>query len=454
MDGLSNDETESLLYTFENVDLIDFHKTTKIKSFQTIIDENRYLFKNDGSKPVKYLFLRPRPRERERELKVYDQNHASLPLIPQEKANSLLIIMCEKVIDSLLADLEQHPPEKEFQSIKNEIRNDLKSVFEYPPNKKSFKRFKVNIEHLISNFEGDEQFIDRILRLTDFLESYAEGKYCPLIFLTPKNRYQEVILVDESVKVVDKSTPFEVSYIISLFGRINFLYKIEPKPSVPCTYGVVTPKGLVMKNIHFDLEGKPKKHPRRRRWLNKEESERIKRCRDFEKRHNRLKKEYFDSDYFHLALNESESEDISKSKKRIIKISFGLSERKLNFGILTILVTMLWVCLLFPSWSWFLNRIWGNLFPGFDLTMDQYLLIVGVSTPLIVAIAIYAIDKTVLRDFIAMHMFLLTAFFLYELLFFETIVPTFLKVLLLGIFLFIILIYEIDASKFLRKSQF
>lgn len=530
MDGPQKEEGERLSYTFKNVRLISIHKTTRIESFYTIIDENRYVFKNLGTKRVRYIILPPRIRDKERELKIDDRNHASLPLISPENANSLFIEMCENIFNPLTQNLKEDVGQEEFQKIKREIRKNIEGIFKYSINERYFDNFKKNFNSLLK-YRGrvrDDKSVDFMIRLIEFLEEYVKGKYYPLVFLTPESEAKGLILIDESVKRVGEYFPFGAPYKFRYLGNFTFPYRIEPSPLVSCSYGLITPKGLVMKNINFNLEGKSEKRfdgkricldddhfrlkvcseefekmpkseeleeiynekkeyldgdyfilesctgenkyksPRGERIeypdnnyfllrldrkeferileskeikfydekkeypdgdcffmkLNKNEFKRVLDCRIFERNHNKDKGKYFDNDYFHLTLDENDSEDISKCKERMIDISFGLSEPKLNFGILTILIIILWLCILFPSWSRLLYHLSENIFPNIDLDKIGYFSVIGVCTPILVAIAVYSIDKNILKEFISTQIHCMTMVFLLELFYFETDNPT------------------------------
>ena len=427
MNRLLKDEVDSLLYSFEYVSLISFHKTTMIESFQTIIDENRYVFKNLGSDTVKFVILPPRPRELERELKIYDRNHGSIPLIEPEEANSLFIGMCKRILDISMNDLKGSNLEGRFREIKVRLERNLDDIFMLSGDEEWMRDLGDLGEILRQAEPGYDRFIFLTLRLIPFLKDYIERKYNPLVFLKPENRYQELILIDESVKQVGEFLPSGAAEKFRFFGNFEFLYEIEPKPSIPCGYAVNTPRGLVMKNLHFSFGG------------------------GVEDDYNEKKNKYFDSDYFHLTLDGKASEEISKCEEKIISISFGLSDRGFNLGILTILFITLWLCVLFPFLSSSMNVLLPNYFPEIDLALIYYLSLIGISTPIIVAIAVYAIDKGILRDFIANQILLLIEIFLIELFCLETNVVIFLKALLIVVFLIELLFFEMKILTFLKR---
>lgn len=386
-------EIKNLLYSFENTSLISFDKTTRIESFQTIIDENRYIFQNFGENDVRYIILPPRSRKRERVLERYDQDHTSLPEIPIEKANVLLMGMCKKILDSVMEDMKKSSLEEEFQKVKNRIDTILEDIFLHSQ-EVSPSDFRNNLKGLTDIYdnpklrrEGNDS-LRRMLRLSMLLRSYVEGGYYPLIFLTPKSRSQGIILIDESVKVVGGHFRRDAPLMFKMFGNFGFLYEIEPIPYVYCSYGVVTPEGLIMKDIHFDFD-----EP----WAE---------C------YNNRKNEYFNSDYFHLTLNEKKSENMSRCERKIINISFGLSNEGFSFGTLSILIAMLWILVLFPAWSNFISF----LIPDY-IIRASFIPILEISFPLIVAIALFAFGKKILRDFIAAQIFLLVVIFLLEFIF-------------------------------------
>lgn len=343
MDGPHDDadEADSLLHTFENVELISFHKTTRIESSQTVIDEIRYIFENSKPAHVRYIMLVPREREKERELSVYDQNHTSLPLIAPEKANDLFIKMCKKILDNLMGYLKESKPEEKYDEKFKNMKDHLPGIFDHSSSEKCFENFKKNMLDLSSNFRGDRRFVDIILKLIDFLKSYAEKKYRPLVFLppepeyfAPKNRYKQMILIDESVKRIGEFFQPGISIAVDFFGKVDFSYKIEPQSLIYYSYGVIPPKGIAIKDINFDFGGK-----------------RLSKCRKCEKHYNKNRKKYFDSDYFHLTLDGEKSEEISKCERKIIRISFGMYKIKSESAIFIVLVAILWLCISFPSWS-------------------------------------------------------------------------------------------------------
>lgn len=403
----SVDNVDDLVYSFENVELISFHKTTRIESFQTIIDENRYIFRNLGHEDVEYIILPPRPTGEQRDLEICDRNHTSIPLIPIEKASSLYIKMSKGVLMLSMEQMIGSDLEGEFRGIKDRIEKNLEKIFTYPQQvciidiRKIFEDLDEFSGNLESNDER-ENVPRRMLRLSRFLEDYIGEKYSPLLILPLESSVDNVILIDESVKSVGEFFPDGVPRKFRFRGLFDFPYEIEPKRSVSCDYNILTPSGLVMKDITFDFDGKLKEY------------------------YNKKKNKYFDSDYFHFLLNEKESEEISESENKIINVSFGLGYNRFNFSIFTILIAVLWLCILFPTWSTLLSFLFPNLIPGVELSGDDFLSILAISTPIVVAVAVYTIDKRILRYFIETQMFLLILAFLLELIYFKTKIFSFL----------------------------
>lgn len=407
METTVRDDTDSLLYSFEHVDLLSYQETVKIKNFQTVINENRYIFKSSKSKYVKYIILPQKPVEMRKDVEISDRNHKSLPLIPAEKANILYINMCKRMLDKTMEDIKGPELGERLQGITDTLKNNLESIFNDPQTcaediKTAFKDLK-EISESEELTDKEKNIIESMLKLSTFLINYIGEKYYPLILLPPESCVENIILIDEKVKRIREFFWDGVSMKFGFFGQFDFPYEIEPKPRVSCDYNLITPDGVVMKDINFDFDDELKEH------------------------YNKRKDKYFDKDYFHFPLSEKESKDISKSQKKTITISFGLSPKGSGIGIFTTLIAALWLCILFPVWSTLLNFLLPDLIPKIELSGDVFFSILAISAPITVALAVYAMDKHILTYFIQTQTLFLILAFLFELAYFRTEIFSFLK---------------------------
>lgn len=387
---------EDLYHALTQVDIQRVHTTITIGDFDSITQDVRYIFYNNGPKKMSILPLPALERKIQRNMKIEDFKTRKLVFIPSSSSADIFVEASAKILNNAKNQLSKESQKEFFKDIMKNIKLKIPEVFKYGPEQSSIE-YTCNQINKIREKENfwTEGFLRNILLLANPLFKYKEGLYHPLITLVESFPPKSYTLIHFSVeKLREYLQDWKKRFKFNFFGRFTFAFVPEIHNDISNHVRIYAPDGLSIKDIEFDFESKSENETK----LNSKNTS----YKKLEKKLDENKKDYFDDRCFYIQLGPDDSTILYRCKK-YFNITFGLS------NLLKTLSLLWWLTALSPLVCGALLKleILPLIVAQTILSSDFAFVLLALSATFLVAVGIYAIDKKIVKHFITLHIILI-----------------------------------------------
>jgi hypothetical protein len=382
----------------------------------------RVLYKNISEQVLRYVGLTSRRKKVQRNLSVYDAKGVGLAIVPSCKVEKALCRICDYYI------LRAFEAADEEESAIAELINDainFSSIFCHDDGKghtrNSIQDVHQRIKRIVSDLEKrklvDKEpyfYVNRILTLVGIYEDF----YIPIVRLETPVEQKDCFFLRYSVENLSNKSLVKRSFLLVGFQTLYFPLEVEGSASNHIR--ILSPQGTLFRHAGVTgLEGTEleRKYGNLDRFLDDnmiyfhvppEDAGEISEL------HRKSADERADSTENSASVQENtiKSERRGSPKERkgpTVEVNLGISRNfPWRLSLIRILTTLMYLAVFIPS-----------IVISLGYNVDVFLLVQAMVLVLtiLISLAVYAIDRIFLHEYIAAHVIILLALFVAQIVF-------------------------------------